>query len=124
MGSIDHITTLYDYGDSGPRHVVAEGAWVTARGFPFRMRYTVEFEHAVADWDLMRPDQLLLVRDGKAEPTPLPAESAYDREVAHFVQAIATGGPTRATLADAAAVTALLEAEKRSLDAQRSIAAG
>ena len=121
MGSIDHITTMYEYGESGPRHVVAEGAWVTARGFPFRMRYTVEFEHAVADWDLMRAEQLLLVRDGKAEHVPLPAESAYDREVAHFVEAVSSGGPTRATLDDALAVARLLEAEKRSLGAQKSI---
>lgn len=116
MGSIDHITTMYDYGNDGPRHITAEGAWLTAPGFPFRMRYTVEFEHAVADWDHSRPQPLLLVRDGKAEPIPLSAESAYDREVAHFVNAIATNSPTRATLADAAAVTHLLETEKRSLE--------
>src|SRR5262249_51875027 len=60
VGSIDHITTLYEFGPSGPRHVAAEGAWVTSRGFPFRMRYTVEFEGAVADWDLSRDPQLIL----------------------------------------------------------------
>jgi predicted dehydrogenase len=94
---------------------------VTARGFPFRMRYTVEFEHAVADWDLMRAEQLLLVRDGKAEHVPLPAESAYDREVAHFVECLATGTPTRATLDEALAVTALLTAEKQSLVRRSSV---
>lgn len=120
MGSIDHITTLYEYNDTGPRHITAEGAWLSASGFPFRMRYTVEFELAVADWDLSRPQQLLLIRDGKAEHVPLPAESAYDREVAHFVHAVSTSAPTRATLAEAAQVTALLEAERRSLEAGRS----
>ncbi len=123
MGSIDHITTMYEYGDNGPRHVTAEGAWLAARGFPFRMRYTVEFEYAVADWDLMRPQQLLLVRDGRAENVPLPTDSAYDREAAHFVECIASGATPRATIADAAAVTSLLEAEKRSLDAQKSMVA-
>lgn len=119
MGSIDHITSLYEY-DQGPRHITAEGAWLSAAGFPFRMRYTVEFETAVADWDLSRPQQLMLIRNGKAEHIPLPDESAYDREVAHFVRAVSTNSPTRATLADASQVTALLEAEKRSLDAGRS----
>jgi len=124
MGSIDHITTMYEFGtDSkpGPRHIIAEGAWLSATGFPFRMRYTVEFESAVADWDLSRPQQLLLVRDGKAEHVPLPAESAYDREVAHFVEVISRGGSPRATLADALTVTKLLEAERRSLETQKSI---
>lgn len=120
MGSIDHITTLYEYSAPGPMHVVAEGAWLTAKGFPFRMRYTVEFEHAVADWDLSRPQPLLLVRDGKAEPVALPGESAYDREVAHFVRSIADGRSPDVTLADALLVARLLEAEKRSLEGGRS----
>ncbi len=121
MGSIDHITTLYDFGPSGPRHVSAEGAWVSSAGFPFRMRYTVEFQNAVADWDLMRPDQLILVRDGKAEPVPLPAVSAYDEEVAHFVRVIHEGRELRAGIPDAMLVTQLLEAERRSLDVARSV---
>lgn len=122
MGSIDHITTLYDFGPTGPLHVSAEGAWVSSAGFPFRMRYTVEFERAVADWDLMRPDQLILVRDGKAEPVPLPARSAYDEEVAHFMGVVSGGGTLRAGISDALLVAELLEAERRSLDASRAVA--
>ncbi len=121
MGSIDHITTLYDFGPSGPRHVSAEGAWVSSAGFPFRMRYTVEFERAVADWDLMRPDQLILVRDGKAEPVPLSGRSAYDEEVAHFISVISAGGELRAGVSDALLVAELLEAERRSLDIARAV---
>jgi predicted dehydrogenase len=122
MGTIDHVTTLYEYPGSGPRHVVAEGAWVSARGFPFRMRYTVEFEGAVADWDLMRKEQLLLVRDGKGEHVPLPQDSAYHREVAHFVEVVSHGGAASATLDDALAVTRLLVAETQSLTTRASSA--
>jgi predicted dehydrogenase len=121
VGSIDHITTLYEFGAAGPRHVAAEGAWVTSRGFPFRMRYTVEFEGAVADWDLMRDPQLILVRDGKAEGVGLPNGSAYEEEVCHFVSVVASGGEPRATMRDAVMVTRLLEAERKSLDVVRSV---
>jgi predicted dehydrogenase len=118
-----HVHDAYEFGPptGGPRHVSAEGAWVGSRGFPFRMRYTVEFEGAVADWDLSRDPQLILVRDGKAEGVALSGASAYDEEVAHFVSTVASGGETRATMKDAVMVTRLLEAEKKSLDVVRSV---
>ena len=55
-GSLDHLTTLYRY-PGGPPHVVVEGGWDHAPGFPFQMRYTVIFEHATADFDLAHGDQ-------------------------------------------------------------------
>jgi predicted dehydrogenase len=123
MGSIDHITTMYDFGPSGPRHVVAEGAWVSQPGFPFRMRYTIEFEHMIADWDLSRPDQLLLVERGSARSGAalVPPGSAYEREIEHFVRIVAEDDRAKVTLDDAVRVTALLEAERESLETGRAV---
>ncbi|MFM9997070.1 MAG: Gfo/Idh/MocA family protein [Phycisphaerales bacterium] len=117
VGSIDHITTQYRFAPSpgGPAIVSAEGGWYGADGFPFRMRYTVEFERAVADWDLSRADPLLLVRDERATPVKLPTETAYEREVRAFIALLAGGGgQSPVTLQDAIAVTELIEAERRS----------
>lgn len=122
-GSIDHVVTQYRFAPDGPAPVAAEGGWVDTDGFPFRMRYTVEFERAVADWDLARPDPLLLVRDGRAAAVRLSSESAYDREVRAFVELLARGaGTPPVTLQDAVAVTELIEAERRSLGSGRPVA--
>jgi predicted dehydrogenase len=115
-GTIDHVTTLYRY-DSGPRHAVAHGGWVDAPGFPFRMRYTAEFEHAVADWDLSREKPLLLTQNGATTEMPLPRHVGYDGEIRALVTALSqratTVGPT---LREASTVLRILEAEKRSLE--------
>lgn len=118
-GSLDHVTTLYRF-ERGPAHVVAEGGWDHTPGFAFRMRYVVIFEDATADYDLLRPEPLVLSRGGKCEAVPLPPGMGYDFEVRHLVAAIAAGSKALdATIDDALAVARLLEAERRSLEAGR-----
>lgn len=115
-GDIHHLTTLYRY-PHGPRHVVAEGGWDHDPGFEFRMRYIVVFEGATADFDMGRDPQLLLIRDGTAEPVSLEAGAGYDGELRHFID-LAAGRATQplVTLDDALAVTRLLAAERTSLE--------
>lgn len=144
-GSTNHLTTVYRFetvnpfeamgspktseteAQRPPRHVVAEGGWGHSSGYGFRMRYTVAFEHATAEFDLHRTPTVLLYRNGAAEPISLPAESAYHIEIEHFVRLLARhvfpevasfsdaaldDGPT---LSDALAVARLLESERSSL---------
>jgi len=120
-GSLDHVTTLYRY-EGGPEHVVAEGAWNHEAGFQFRMRYIVVFERATADFDFGRTPQLLLVREGNAEPVALPAASAYEEQVRYFLGAVVEGRrELRASVADALGVARLLEAERASLEGGRAV---
>ena len=117
-GTLDHATTLYRYPPgAGPGHVVAEGGWDHAAGFAFRMRYVVVCEEATLDFDLGRAQRLLLCRGGTATPVALAPHAGYDGEVRHLLDAVAGKTPLRATLADALAHTALLEAERDSLRA-------
>lgn len=113
-GGLDHITALYRY-DDGPTHVAAEGGWDHSDGFPFRMRYTVVFEEATADFDLGREDQLLLARDGQLEPVEVSALDGYDGEMRHLLAAIQEGTAPTATLEDAVALLELLELERAAL---------
>ncbi len=123
-GTLDHVTTLYRY-DHGPRHVTAQGGWDQAPGFPFKMRFIVTFDHATADWDLTRTPPLLLCRDGKAEPTPLPEWLGYDGEVRAIVRAIASGASEPPTTVDDAVRTAVvLDAERRSLETGAAVRVG
>ena len=119
-GSVYHVSTQYRY-SKGPAPVTAEGGWVAEPGFPFRMRYTVAFERATADWDLSRADTLLLSHAGKTEVVALPSLTAYEREVQAMVELVTRGGRSRVTMADAVAVAELLEAEQSSLDTGRPV---
>jgi predicted dehydrogenase len=117
-GDSQHCTTLYEY-DDGPRHVSAEAAWDNAPGFGFRMRYTVAFEGATADFDLLRPREhggpLIISRGAAAEPVALADLTGYDGEIRALLRAIAQGAaepPT--TLDDAASVIDMLCAERDS----------
>jgi predicted dehydrogenase len=82
------------------------------------MRYSVTFESATAEFDLSRSPQLLLYRDGGAQPIPTDGPSGYESEVVHIVDAVLNRQPPShllATVADALAVAHVLDAERRSL---------
>ncbi|MCC6660280.1 MAG: Gfo/Idh/MocA family oxidoreductase [Phycisphaerales bacterium] len=128
-GGRDHFTTSFHF-DGGPPHVTAEAAWDLAPGAGFRMRYTATFEHATAEWDLARTPPLpaLLVHHfpGRGAPeteaVPQPPGTGYEAEAAHFAHAVLTGrGDVRATLADAAVVTEILEAAAASRASGRPV---
>jgi len=120
-GDRDRFTTLYHYA-GGPVHVAADGGWTKVAGFPFRMRYLVEFDRAVVDFDLTRDPPLMLTERGSSSAVPLPGTSAYDAEVRHFVEVIARGDSTgHPSLEEAAAVTSVIEAEERSIRSGRRV---
>jgi predicted dehydrogenase len=114
-GSIDHVTTHYRFA-KGPPHVVAEGGWDHADGFPFRMRYVVAFENATAEFDSRREKPLEITRDGKTETAEIEPGTGYDGEVRHVLACVRAGKTSAlATLSEAAAVTRTLLAEKHEL---------
>jgi predicted dehydrogenase len=120
-GSIDHLSTLYHY-KNGPQHVAAEGGWNHTHGFPFRMRYVVVFERATLDFDLLRKDKLMISKDGDAKAVAIDTITGYDGEVRHFIECCARGRKQSlaATMADAARVSDLLDAERASLSTGRT----
>lgn len=121
IGTLAHLTTVFDYEDVAGQ-VVAEGGWLTSPNFPFRMRYVVEFERAVADFDLARDPALRVHTEGEAEEPDLPSMNGYDGEIRHVVELAA--GLVRdpvASLADALAVTRTILSERESLRTGSSI---
>lgn len=129
IGMIDRITTQYRFDSShAPNHVVADGGWVEASGFPFRMRFTVEFERGVAEFDLARDEPLVMhakeplrTRFGKASAKG----AGYEGQARAFVEAVVAyqrGEPSLlpVTLDEATRVTRVIEAELRSLASGRA----
>ncbi|MBI4879967.1 MAG: Gfo/Idh/MocA family oxidoreductase [Planctomycetes bacterium] len=114
-GDLDHVTALYRYA-RGPVHVVAEGGWDHAPGFPFRMRYVAVFERGTADYEFGRDPELLLAQDGARAPVALPDLDGYDGEVRHLLGRIAAGRrELAATVDEAVALLEMLEEERRLL---------
>ncbi len=115
-GTLDHVTAAYRF-PSGPPHVTAEGGWNHAPGFAFRMRFTVVFERATADFELGRDPELRLSRDGRSEAVAVPAINGYDGEVRHLLAAIRDGRRDLAVgVGDAVRLAELLAAERKSLE--------
>jgi predicted dehydrogenase len=120
-GSLDHVTTLYRFA-RGPAHVVAEGGWDHAAGFPFQMGFTVVFERATAEYALGRDPTLTLARDGKVAAVPIAAETGYDGEVRHVLAVLAGRARPRVTLGESVELARMLAAERRSLERGRPVA--
>ncbi len=125
----DHfgVTTLYEYSSVPgqpfpPRRITATGAWLTSPGFPFRMQYLVEFEHAIADFDLTRTPQVRLIKDGTVEDVVLPPGAGYEPQAVEFLRALANTAQPPTTLRDAADVVAIIRAEIASQETRRNVA--
>ncbi len=114
-GEIDHILTHYLF-DSGIL-VSAEGGWCLADGYPFAMKYTVNFENATADYDSSRSDAPLLVyQQGKTQTIETAKGDGFEAELRYFVECVRTGArPRRMTAEDAVIGLRVIEAEKKSV---------
>ncbi len=115
-GDIDHVVTHYLYDDIPL--VSAEGSWAFASPFPFRMRYTVNFESGVtADFDLGRSDPLILFENGKATTILCDASDGWMGEIRYLVECINSGTrPAKVTVQDALVARQIVEAEQRSIE--------
>ena len=113
-GEIDHLTTQFFY-DDVPL-VTAEGGWAMSEGFGFNMLYTVNFEKATADYDLLREQPLRLSQDGQMQPIDCGPGYGYEAELRYFVDCVSKGErPTRVTADDAVRSLKIVEAEVKSV---------
>lgn len=122
---IDRVNTLYRYPDHPAlKLATAESSWEAAT-FAFRMRYVATFERATADFDISRPDQLILCKDNLATPVEVSPLTGYDFEVRAALRAVRTGDFARLpTVAEAANVTRVLLAEEQSAVTGKTIRVG
>ena len=114
-GCIDHVVTRYEV--AGGAMVHAEGGWTMAKGFGFRMAYTVNFEKATADYDVGRGcEALKLSMGGETQVVTCEGGDGYIGQLTHFAEAIRSGlPPTRVTAVDGLRSLQVCEAEARSV---------
>jgi predicted dehydrogenase len=123
-GAIDHVVAQFETASGAIVH--AEGGWAMSPGFGFSMAYTVNFEHATVDYDLVRaPDNLLrLFRPGHpAETVKVAGADGYVGEIEHLIRSIQTGHPpTVVTMEDGLNAVRICEAEEESIRTGNPIA--
>ena len=118
---IDHVFTRYDFGPDGPM-VTAEGGWTMARGFPFTMQFTVNFEQATLDYDHAATPALRVFREGRLEAVPLAEGMGYQYEIPYFLDCIERHQPpSTVTIADGARSVQIIEAEAASIRKGRAV---
>lgn len=116
-GTRAHFVAQWDYRGEGPM-LSLEGGWVPVPGFGFRMRYQVVFDEAVAEFRYDERQPLRVSTGGGTRLVPLARESAYEAEVRHLLRAVRDGTELRATLADAARATRIIERQRAELPAE------
>jgi predicted dehydrogenase len=115
-GAIDHVLTQYVV--EGDAVVSAEGSWIMSEGAGFNMAYTVQFEKATADFDLVRGiDALKLFEDGKPPRTVASGGGdGYVGELTHMIESIQRGQPPSwVTPEDGVSAVEICEAEEQSI---------
>lgn len=114
-GSIDHVVTRYVV--DGAALVHAEGGWTMAKGFGFRMAYTVNFETGTADYDLARGEETLkFSADDQTRVIKCEGPDGYVGQLTHFAEAIGKGeNPTVVKTEDGVRSILLCEAEEKSV---------
>jgi predicted dehydrogenase len=119
-GEIDHVVTQYTF--DGVPLVVAEGGWTMASTFGFRMRYTVNFEKATADFDLAREKQLMLYEEKSSQAVECEAVDGWLAELRYFVDCVQhKRKPDLASFRDAERSIRIVEAERRSIQSGRAV---
>jgi predicted dehydrogenase len=122
-GAIDHVVAQYEVTSGAIVH--AEGSWAMSPGFGFSMGYTVNFENATADYDLVRaPDNLLrLFRPGHpAETVHCSGPDGYVGELRHIIESIQKDTPPSVvTMEDGVNAVRICEAEERSIAAHAPV---
>jgi len=115
-GAYDHVLTSYHYPDG--KLVSAEGGWIMAPGFGFRMSFQIVLEGATLTYDSTRSPSLQVCPVHAESYTPQIAPGdGYSQEISHFAHRL-NGAPAPSILTphQSAASVRLVLAERQSAD--------
>lgn len=89
-GGIDHVVTIYDFGDG--RFVMAEGGWEQSKGATFEMSFTIVCEKATLKLDATGFN--IFLNNGKKVTPKLDVRNGptgWHQELAYFVDCVRKG---------------------------------
>lgn len=113
---VDHVVTHYYYPKSKVDAVTAIGAWHQHKTWPFYMGYTAVFDRGTLDFDIQRPQPVMLYTDEAAEEIPVGANDGWFEEIKYMVDCVKLGKkPALNTIASAEVSMRIVQAEERSV---------
>ena len=121
-GGIDHVSSLWDYGDE--RIVLLEGGWCYHGGFPFEMFINVRCEGATFQWRMADGPAVKMFADG-AEPLELRVKdgNGWIEEMDYFLECVRRARQPELCTAESSALSVrLVELERESIERGQKIA--
>ncbi|MCS7090751.1 MAG: Gfo/Idh/MocA family oxidoreductase [Verrucomicrobiota bacterium] len=121
-GAIDHVVAQYIMEDDAV--IAAEGSWIMSGDYPFQMSYTVNFEKATAEFNLIQGrNTLRLFRDGRSVTSiELPETDGYKEELRYMLACIQQGRPPQVVTAeDGLRAVEICAAEEKSVRTGRIV---
>lgn len=113
---VDHVVTNYHYPKNRVEAVTAIGAWHQHQTWPFYMGYTAVFERGTLDFDIQRPQPVMLYTDKSAEELKVATTDGWCEELYYLIDCIVRKEPPALNPITSTAVTMqIVQAEVRSV---------
>ncbi len=113
---IDHVATHYYYPARKVEAVTAIGAWHQHKTWPFYMGYTAVFQRGTLDFDIQRPQPVMLYTDDAAQEVKVAATDGWFEEIKYLIGCIVNGEkPTLNPIASTEITMRIVQAEVRSV---------
>ncbi len=113
---VDHVVTNYYYPKKTVEAVTAIGAWHQHKTWPFYMGYTAVFERGTLDFDINRPQPVMMYTDEVAEEIKVETTDGWFEEIKYMVHCVADGKkPKRNAIASTEISMNIVQAEERSI---------
>jgi predicted dehydrogenase len=90
---VDHVVTNYFYPPKVVESVTAIGAWHQHKTWPFYMGYTAVFEDGTLDFDIQRPQPVMLYTDQAATEIKTATTDGWFEQIKYLVECIERGAP-------------------------------
>ncbi len=113
---VDHVVTNYYFAKTQIEAVTAIGAWHQHNSWPFFMGYTAVFEQGTLDFDIQRPQPVMLYTDDAAQEITVAEHDGWFGEIQYMVQCVAEARhPLRNTIESTETTMKIVQAEQRSV---------
>lgn len=113
---VDHVVTNYYYPPRKVEAVTAIGAWHQHSAWPFYMGYTAVFQRGTLDFDIQRPQPVMLYTDAAAEEVKVATTDGWLEEIKYLVSCVAKRQkPKLNPIASTEISMRIVEAEVRSV---------
>jgi predicted dehydrogenase len=120
-GGWDHVEAIWDYDKD--LLVTVEGGWAFAPSWPFDMVLIARCEKATVKWVMSEGPNVKVFGESGVEEIAVENATGWDKEIAYFVDCVASGKKPKMCTPDSTALSiALADAEVKSITTGKVVA--